>query len=657
MNAVKVALALAAQGFHVFPLVPNGKVPQKSVHFKDLASNDEERVREMFTDEDSGHRIAANVGVYCGRFGDEVGESLCVIDVDMKPGQRGAEFWRRLNLLIDIPDTRTQTTPSGGKHYVFRTKRPVGNSVSKLGAPDKATKTNIDVRGVGGFFVAAGSTTEKGEYTTDDTPIAELPDELYALCGATRDRDRPDGEPAPAIIELDTDDAMRRAEHYLRNSAPESIKGQGGDATALKVANRVLDFGISVDLAVELMMNHWYDGSGWSEDRLRVKVENAARYRTSPIGVANPTADMTAVSIPKEKRSGLHAVHVRDFGESKPAEPLIKRVLDRGAFSVLFGPSNVGKSFVALDLAFAVARNTAWRRYKVFGGPVVYAALEGGGAMRKRIAAYAKHHGIDPSAVPLYVITQGLNLADPKCTDTMAIIDALHEVEREERAPVRLLVVDTLARAMAGADENAVEQMGALVRNVDSIREQTGCHVVAVHHSGKDASKGARGHSSLRAAVDAEFEVADGLIVTRKQRDHEIPPPWPFRLKEIELGFDPDGERVTSCLAIDASGRVDPSDEFGPITRTDRQDDASRVVAAILAHVSTPGTEPVTRSSLMKRPSAVAGLEGTATTRRIGEIIGAAIEAGSLREVATKRGKTSALVLALPNPAASNIVH
>ncbi len=49
--------------------------------------------------------------------------------------------------------------------------------------------------------------------------------------------------------------------------------------------------------------------------------------------------------------------------------------------------------------------------------------------------------------------------------------------------------------------------MGALVRCMDLIRQETGACVLFVHHSGKDAAKGARGHSLLRAAIDTEIEV------------------------------------------------------------------------------------------------------------------------------------------------------
>jgi RecA-family ATPase len=47
--------------------------------------------------------------------------------------------------------------------------------------------------------------------------------------------------------------------------------------------------------------------------------------------------------------------------------------------------------------------------------------------------------------------------------------------------------------------------MGALVRSLDRLRDELHCHVCAVHHLGKDATRGSRGHSLLRCAADTEI--------------------------------------------------------------------------------------------------------------------------------------------------------
>jgi len=89
-----------------------------------------------------------------------------------------------------------------------------------------------------------------------------------------------------------------------------------------------------------------------------------------------------------------------------------------------------------------------------------------------------------------------------------------------------------------------------------------------VHHCGKEQSKGSRGHSLLRCAVDTEIEVvrdqATSTAIVSKQRDGATDGQIAFRLHQIELGTDPDGDPVTSCIveAVDAP----PQNRRGGIT-------------------------------------------------------------------------------------------
>ena len=81
------------------------------------------------------------------------------------------------------------------------------------------------------------------------------------------------------------------------------------------------------------------------------------------------------------------------------------------------------------------------------------------------------------------------------------LIAAINERQKTFSKPLRLIVIDTLARAIAGGDENKSESMGQLVVHADAIRKETGAHVLFVHHSGKDQARGARGHSSLLSLI------------------------------------------------------------------------------------------------------------------------------------------------------------
>ena len=88
--------------------------------------------------------------------------------------------------------------------------------------------------------------------------------------------------------------------------------------------------------------------------------------------------------------------------------------------------------------------------------------------------------------------------------------------------------------------------------NINQLKAHFNCHVMIIHHTGKDKSKGARGHSSLRAALDTEIELkVDGSIRTAKvtkQRDMESGKKVAFTLDIVQLGLDSEGEVITNCI-------------------------------------------------------------------------------------------------------------
>lgn len=229
---------------------------------------------------------------------------------------------------------------------------------------------------------------------------------------------------------------------------------------------------------------------------------------------------------------------------------MVKGWLSRSGLSMLYGPSNAGKTFIALDMAMHIAAGKPWRGCKVVGGPVLYIAAEGGAGVRNRLAAF-KCERPDMGSAPFMLLPIGLDLHAPG--DGLAVCEALHDV-----APA-LVVVDTLARSMGAGDENTAKDAAMFVRNCDLIREATGAHVMVVHHTGKDEERGARGSSALRAAVDTEISVtSEGEIQCKKQRDMAYAEPLHFSLRSVTLGMDGDGEPVTSAIveASDAPKKV-----------------------------------------------------------------------------------------------------
>lgn len=283
---------------------------------------------------------------------------------------------------------------------------------------------------------------------------------------------------------------------------------------------------------------------------------NTARQKwqmPNPGDAAEVTEDVSVKPPFEIKWSGDIAVRTETFD-------FVEDLLTDGGMSVLYGDSNTGKTFFASDLAFHVAQGKEWRGKAVEGGGVIYLALEGARGIDNRIVAYNKHYNIADQTLPFGRIATTIDLCNSE-EDAGRLIMAIEQAMEQIGQPIRMVVVDTLSRALNGGNENAPDSMGALVNNCDRIRHATGAHVMLVHHTGKNQAAGARGHSLLRAATDTEIEVVadrDAQISAAKvtkQRDMEVDGEYAFKLKTVELGQNDRGKVITSCVveATDAS--------------------------------------------------------------------------------------------------------
>ncbi|HEY0877868.1 MAG TPA: AAA family ATPase [Zeimonas sp.] len=234
----------------------------------------------------------------------------------------------------------------------------------------------------------------------------------------------------------------------------------------------------------------------------------------------------------------------RTFVDGKPSVWIIKGVLPQAELAIVFGESGSGKTFLVLDLIAHVARGIPYRDRRVNGGNVVYIAAEGVAGVRNRIVAYCRYAEIEPDALALGIIADAPNFLED---DHEPIAEAIARF-----GGASLVVVDTLAATTPGANENSGEDMGAVLGRLKQLHEATGALVVLVHHSGKDASRGARGWSGLRAAADVEIEVTrlgDSREATiTKLKDGDDNARFGFRLVQIAIGVDDDGDPITSCI-------------------------------------------------------------------------------------------------------------
>jgi len=243
------------------------------------------------------------------------------------------------------------------------------------------------------------------------------------------------------------------------------------------------------------------------------------------------------------------------FSAGKPPGWIIKNVLPRAELVCLYGESGAGKSFMVLDLLGAIARGEDWLGHRTAKGLTCgYIAAEGAGGVKNRLTAYAQQHGIDLEDLPIAVLAGAPNFLEK--ADITALAAAM-----KAYGAMDVLVVDTLARVTAGANENSSEDMGRAIKNCERLHKLTGATIVLVHHSGKDASRGARGWSGIKGALDAELEVTrcgeDRVLSISKLKDGQGEgKQFGFRLLDVPLGVDEDGDVYGSCVVEHQAGPV-----------------------------------------------------------------------------------------------------
>jgi len=267
----------------------------------------------------------------------------------------------------------------------------------------------------------------------------------------------------------------------------------------------------------------------------------------------------------------------RDITPCTEADDFVQGLLCDGSSAVVYGSSNAGKTFWMTDLALHVAAGMTWNGKRVQQGGVIYCALEGSRRFRNRIAAWRKRHSAEDKTVMFAAIQIGINLLTADSNDTQILINTIKKAKAELAGPVRLVVIDTLARAMAGGNENASEDMGKVIKAMDFIRQETGACVLFIHHSGKDAALGMRGHTSLIGAIDTEIEVAESEDGARtaevlKQRDLQKGEVFGFTLQQWHLGENQYGEPVTSCIVEQAATQTAGGPARGDASKAKRED-------------------------------------------------------------------------------------
>lgn len=528
------ALELAERGLLVFPLKANAKAPPLLPQWQTAATDAPDKVERWF------RNAKANIGIHCA--------GLIVVDVDVK--KRGHDTLLELELEgYYLPPTLEAATPTGGRHLYYRFDAGVRNGVDVLGP-------GLDIRSNRGYVVAPGSVTEAGEYTWHrDTPIQPAPTWLVERC--TRVPEPVEKSAVPASI--DEEQAALCAREWLETAAP-AVEGEGGNDRTFRVACRVRDFGVSEDAALEVL-DSWNERCSppWMPDELARVISHAYRYASNPPGVLSSEAmfegliDTSAPAPPAAEASLLTHVGDAEIVETWHRDYLVKGWLDRGGDAQLFGSYGSGKTFNALHLSAHIAAGKSWFDHQVRQGGVLYLLYEGHSGLRFRLAALKKQYpDWDWKNLPFAVVPMNAPLVDLKTANQnelpgrQRLQEAIKQFHTRYGTAPSLIVCDTYSRAIAGSASDE-ELAGKFANMVGALRSRYGCAFLRIHHPGHGDKTRGRGAYAVAAGVDVDIRVDGGIIETLKERDAPTTR-IPFKLTQVELGVDQDGDPVTSMI-------------------------------------------------------------------------------------------------------------
>ena len=259
-----------------------------------------------------------------------------------------------------------------------------------------------------------------------------------------------------------------------------------------------------------------------------------------------------------------------------PLRWCVKDVLPAQGLAVIYGASGSGKSFLALDLACAIAEGRRWFGYRVEQRPVVYLCLEGQAGFRLRIAAWEQANA---RSLPeqLQFLFDDFNLPNPDDVQELAATAPANSV----------FIIDTLNRAAPLIDENSSKEMGIILNSFKQLQRLTNGLVIPVHHTGKNIKAGMRGHSSLNSAADASIDVSKTAGVRRwttaKVKDGSDGLVHSFKLKTycVATGIYED---QTSCVIFEDTSKSEI--KAVKVIGGKNQKTAMNVITTLLSHAS-----------------------------------------------------------------------
>ncbi len=234
-----------------------------------------------------------------------------------------------------------------------------------------------------------------------------------------------------------------------------------------------------------------------------------------------------------------------------PPSWAIDEFLPAEGLAEFFGASGSLKSFVVLDICYAIATGRNWHGRDVKQGPVTYIVGEGGRGVRKRLRALELEHGTED--YPLYLSETPMDLSSlESCKDVAASIV-------KNMGHCTMIVVDTLHRNSGGGEDSA-DDFKVILKNIDQAFRGVADIVAWVHHTGHGDQKRSRGSSSRFGALDMSYMIERGqenknrvTITNNKQKDADEADPIYLDAVVKDLGVVDDKLRPITSLILKSS--------------------------------------------------------------------------------------------------------
>ena len=233
----------------------------------------------------------------------------------------------------------------------------------------------------------------------------------------------------------------------------------------------------------------------------------------------------------------------------EPDDELVEELLCARTTAMMYGESNTGKSFLSVAMAAAVSSGTDFLGLRTTPGLAVYLATESPSSIRMRLQAYQKYYGC--ALDNLLIIQRPVDLYSDE-SDVERIIEVIKQAEDQRELKANFIVADTLARMMAGGDENSISAMQPVLNRMDRMMNALEATVMLVHHTSKGGTA-ARGHSSLQAHIDTSFYITeeDGerlMTVTKQRSLSSKNNALRFNLDTLTMGYSKWGKPVSTCV-------------------------------------------------------------------------------------------------------------